>query len=329
MQELDRRLEELERELGHAYMGWVVGALSGWTLWVGDVAGARQRADRMLGEMRRARRTSYIWSQLRTLGTAHLLRGEFAEMPSTLGLEERTERSAPDEYMEMAKAVLAEARGDLDEARAAVNVSKQVTTRLRIWPNLVLETLYLAGIERRAGNGQLAASLYREATDEWVKIRGDFPPVTEVVFSTQFALEAAAQGDTTTLTRCREKLEPYGGLVSPGGTLAIPILVDRALGVIAAAEGRWEEAIGYLERGEAFCQEKGLAVELAHCRLALADALMHRNPATGEKVDESPISEGDQLRATALCDQALVDYQGLGMPLYVQDVLARREVLRA
>ena len=111
--------------------------------------------------------------------------------------------------------------------------------------------------------------------------------------------------------------------------MPIPILVYRSLGVIAAAEARWDDAVGYLEHGEAFCEEKGLVVELAHCRLAPADALMHRNPATVERVDEMPIFEEDQLRATALCDQALADYQRLGMPLYVQDVLARREVLRA
>ena len=70
-------------------------------------------------------------------------------------------------------------------------------------------------------------------------------------------------------------------------------------------------------------------VELAHCRLALADALMHRNPATGELVDELPISNEDHKRATGLCDQALADYQRLGMPLYVQDALARREILKA
>ena len=190
-------------------------------------------------------------------------------------------------------------------------------------------SIYLAGIERRAGNGPLAARLYRETTQEWDRIRGNQRPFNAVDFSVTFALEAAAQGDLTTLARCRERLEPYVGLVSMNTAAPITILVDRALGVIAAAQARWEEAADYLTKGEAFCQEKELPVELAHCRLALADALMHRNPSTGDKVDQSPISEGDQLRATALCDQALADYQRLGMPLYVQDALARREILRA
>ena len=159
--------------------------------------------------------------------------------------------------------------------------------------------------------------------------RGELVPVIAVSLGAHFVLEAAAEGDTITLTRCQEILEPYSGLVSVFTATPKSILVDRVLAVIAATEGRWDNALECLERGEAFCQEKGLAVELAHCRLALADALMHRNPATGEKVDDSPISEGDQLRATALCDQALADYQRLGMPLYVQDVLSRREILKA
>lgn len=60
-----------------------------------------------------------------------------------------------------------------------------------------------------------------------------------------------------------------------------------------------------------------MVVELAHCRLALADALKGRS------------GYGDQERANALLDQALADYRRLGMPLYVQDVLARKELLKA
>ena len=37
----------------------------------------------------------------------------------------------------------------------------------------------------------------------------------------------------------------------------------------------------------------------------------------------------DRPRAMALYDQALADYQRLGMPLYVQDVVGRRDILKA
>ncbi len=118
---------------------------------------------------------------------------------------------------------------------------------------------------------------------------------------------------------------------------------------MAAAEGRRAEAVDYLDRAVRFCEEKGLVVELAHSRLGLADALLHRNPMTGQPVaaaveavgaiHESPLqgsggladepSAEDRVRASRLLDQALADYQRLGMPLYVQDALARRALLKA
>jgi len=103
---------------------------------------------------------------------------------------------------------------------------------------------------------------------------------------------------------------------------------------MAAAEARWEGAIAYLERATSFCEEKGLVVELAHCRLALSDALMRRSPSGKESPSGScgslrVVSPEELQRAIALLDQALADYQRLGMPLYVQDALARREILKA
>jgi tetratricopeptide (TPR) repeat protein len=257
------------------------------------------------------------------------MEGGFAEMSAVLGLEERTERSVPDIYMELARALLAEARGDLDEARAAAEAAMQASNLLRAPTALPQQMVYLAGIERRAGNRQQAASLYGQATDEWERGRGSRPPNPALRGAAQFALEAVAQGDASAYARCRETLEQHRGLVAVNLNVPVPILVDRALGVIAAAEGQWKEAVAYLDSGEAFCKEKGLVVELAHCRMALADALMHRNPATGVPVDKAQVSDGDRRRATALYAQALADYQRLGMPLYVQDVLARREVLKA
>jgi len=87
--------------------------------------------------------------------------------------------------------------------------------------------------------------------------------------------------------------------------------------MLAAANKRWDEAVGYLERAIAFCQEKGMPVELAHCRMALADSLKGRN------------APGDHQKAGTLLDQALAEYQRLGMPLYVQEVLSRKEILKA
>ena len=88
--------------------------------------------------------------------------------------------------------------------------------------------------------------------------------------------------------------------------------MGRSLGVLATAEGRWDEAVGYLERAEAFCADKGLVVEQAHCRLALFDALRGRD------------GPGDRERAVSVLDQAQAEFQRLSMPFYVQRSRARR-----
>jgi tetratricopeptide (TPR) repeat protein len=325
---LEDRRDGLEREVGHVLVGLGQGGY--WPLLFGDLEGARQRANRYLEALRRTRATEFFYAPIRILGTAYYLEGEFGQMAHILGLDVPSDRRVPDEYLEMARAVLAEAKGDLDETRVAVEAAMQTSTRLRIVPTLNREMVYLAGIERRAGNRDRAASMYHEACEEWERIRRELrSPLQTLMMTSLLALEAAARGDSATLTQCREMLEQHRGLVAVNNQLPVPILVERALGVVAAAEGQWKEAVACLESGETFCREKGLVVELAHCRMALADALMHRNPATGESADKSPVSDADRRRATALYGQALADYQRLGMPLYVQDVLARREVLRA
>ncbi len=55
---------------------------------------------------------------------------------------------------------------------------------------------------------------------------------------------------------------------------------------------------------------------------------MCRSPADIHNV-QGPATEEDRSRALSLLDQALADYQRLGMPLYVNDAVARRDLLKA
>ena len=162
--------------------------------------------------------------------------------------------------------------------------------------------------------------MYRLALDELAAGPEALQAPTNVwvVAHTLLSLEAAARRDTETMALCRAVLEPYAQLVAYFSPMwASPVAIRRALGVMAAAEEKWDEAVGHLEQAVSFCQEKGLVVELAHARLALSDACKGRN------------GPGDQRRAATLADEALADYRRLGMPLYVQDALARRELLGA
>ena len=186
--ELEDRLVKLEAELGPAPLDRASLLRATWHLWLGEISDARQWAETLVQLLRRTRSSTYLWVPLRTLGTSLFLRGEFAEVPRALGLEERTDKSAPDTYMEMARAVLAETRGDLDEARAAVHAAIQVSTFLRTTAATLQYSTYLAGIERRAGNRPLAARLYREVTQEWDRFRGNQLPIFSVILRPFFAL---------------------------------------------------------------------------------------------------------------------------------------------
>ncbi len=216
--------------------------------------------------------------------------------------------------IEAARSVAAEALGDLNEARSRTAAVAEIMRRQRQL-NYFERATVLSGLERRLGNRERADALYSEVVAEMDTPRPIGPNVTLHI---HIAFEAIVRNDVDVIARCREMLAPYEGIT--GITMAdlrTSITVGRVLGILAAANKQWDEAIAYLERATAFCQEKGMPVELAHCRMALADALNGRN------------GTGDHQKAVVLLDQALAEYQRLGMPLYVQEVLSRKEILKA
>jgi len=161
---------------------------------------------------------------------------------------------------------------------------------------------YLAGLERRLGEEERAAATYRLALEG---PRGSLE--NQLSTGAKLALEAAERSDQEAMARLRAEIEPAQGLVAASAWIWPGVMVvDRALGAIALAEGRWEDAIGHLERAEAFCTEKGLVVELAHSRLAMAEVFVGRcAPGDGKKAHE-PLAA-----AVAL-------YRRLGMPKHVE-----------
>jgi hypothetical protein len=107
------------------------------------------------------------------------------------------------------------------------------------------------------------------------------------------------------MARLRAEIEPAQGLVtSPPSFWPAVIVVDRVLGAIAAAEGRWEDAIAHLGRAEAFCIEKELVLELACSRLALAEVFVARG------------APGDGTKSRKPLAGAIAVYRQLGMPKY-------------
>lgn len=90
---------------------------------------------------------------------------------------------------------------------------------------------------QRAGNELEADALYRTLVEECRAL--PVLPDRYVDAHTWLAHFAAARQDVDTMERCRRVIEPYEHLLmNHAGT------VGRALGVMAAAEGRWDDAVG-------------------------------------------------------------------------------------
>lgn len=251
------------------------------------------------------------------------------------GWELHTERAAglakgePDQRVQWHRYGLAFVQGALQEARSRLAAGTAMSLRFnRAVVPLVIYAAPMAALEQRLGNAEGADNAYRQAVVGVNSMRGE--AASRLTWAGLVGLLASARGDHPVMDRCEGVLSRYPDLLANAvGTAPDPTCVRRVLGAITAATARWEEAVDHLERGLAFCQEKGLAVELAHCRLALADVLMRRNPASGQALEPPPEDRALRQRATGLVDQALNDFQRMGMTLYAQDALSRREIIKA
>jgi len=311
---LDRRLDELEGKLGRTML-WFSNVRSWWRLHAGDVAGARAQAQRHLEQARRARDTYNINRLLTQLGAGHLFLGEFTEALRVCDLSEGQEQGDLDFGIETVRSLAAEALGDLNEARSRMAPVVEIQRRQRRGAHLDRAAVLLS-VERRLGNHDRSNALYNDVVGALNNRKA--AKIGAVSLHALIAPEAVVRNDVDVISSCREVLAPHEGITGIRvGDTPTSVTVGRVLGILAAANKQWDEAIGYLDRATVFCLEKGMPVELAHCRMALADALNGRN------------GTGDHQKAGVLLDQALTDYQRLGMPLYVQEVLSRKGILKA
>jgi tetratricopeptide (TPR) repeat protein len=318
-----QRLQLAEQAAGHligmatspGYSGGTTGFLS-----LGDVAKAQKELERFLEPSRRARDPYRVVSDLTSQAAIYASKGRWQQM--SLALKE-ADRWMGDEFFtptEIARGTLSDAQGNLNEARTQITKANVLQHQIHLSPILPAGSMVvLSGLERRAGDQKQADASYQFALDtlqagpEALQVS----PSSWAGVHTFLALEAAARGDAGTMARCRAVLTPHTSLMAVQSNMwGLPVSIRRALGVMAMAEQRWGEAVGYLEETVRFCGEKGLVVELAHARLALSDACRGRN------------GPDDRRRAATVADEALVNYRRLGMPMYVRDALIRCELLR-
>lgn len=206
--ELERSLAALELEVGRAVGGIGVGVTAIWPLMLGEVSEARQKAERLLEAARRARDNAARTLLIRVPASAHFLLGEFGEVPRILELDQPHE---PDTYKTMARAVLADARGDLEGARAGAEAAVNANARLRIPALMAAAVLWLAGLERRAGDRERARTLYSQALEQWESL----PPEQQANFGRWGELPRPVGPGSGGLGRCA------GPGALPGGPRAL------------------------------------------------------------------------------------------------------------
>jgi len=114
--------------------------------------------------------------------------------------------------------------------------------------------------------------------------------------------------------------EQYRVLESTKGTFVLPMdwgSVDRRLGLFSHTMGNLDQASAHFEDALVFCRKSGYRPELAWTCCDYADTLLQRD------------NGGDRAKATSLLDEALAISSELGMRPLMEQVLSRREILKA
>ena len=99
-----------------------------------------------------------------------------------------------------------------------------------------------------------------------------------LVAAAGLAVAASAAGDREAADALHAALAPYRGrLVIQGGANAVLFPVSHCLGLLAAALGRWDEAVMLFSEAASLAGEIGALPAAAHTRASLADALAARS----------------------------------------------------
>jgi DNA-binding SARP family transcriptional activator len=266
----------------------------------GDVTAAEvelARASSIAGELRQP---AQLWLVLGAQAMVAVAKGRFAEaeelIPQALVVGERAQPDAAIAHNVLERYLLADFQGRLEEVEPAVHDLTIDHPARPVFRCVRVHLLMKLG--RRDEAWLDLADLARDAFSA-------VPFDQEWLFAMSFLAETAASlADTESAAALYDLLAPWAGHNAVDVAEGVRGSVSRYLGLLAAAMGRWSEAVSHFEDGLAMNERMGARPWLAHTETDYARMLLARN------------EPGDATQAAELLGRALATYRELGMDAY-------------
>jgi tetratricopeptide (TPR) repeat protein len=272
---------------------------------LGRIGEVDEEIDRFVAIAERLKQSRYGWYAPLFLALRSMMAGNLGEAErDVMTLAERGGRvpGSPAPLLAAAQLFfLRSLQGRLDELEAAVGAFVETYPRIAAW------RCGMAFLESQLGRHDRARSLLDElAIDKFAHIPHD----------NLWLLSLTMLGDTCAVSagghaaELERRLKPCAGVFVVSPTAAWLGPVDRTLGLLAAVQGRLDEAVTCLERATELCEPTRAASILTLVRLDHSETLLARG------------GRGDAERARALARAALSAAEAAGMRGATQRALA-------
>jgi tetratricopeptide (TPR) repeat protein len=202
--------------------------------------------------------------------------------------------------------------GDFAEGAAGLDLLEDVADGVAP-PGPIAEHAFLAGVlplAARIEGTDTRLDLAEKVAAGLLSLPRLVPALARVA-TRSLALVALQRGETAEVARLYTEVEADRGKAS----MFVPLVVDRLLGLLAAATGRVEAAEEHFDEALALCERAGFRPERAWTACDYAETLL----AAG----------GDHSRIVALQDEALAIGRELGMGPLIERTLGGRDLLKA
>ncbi len=309
---IEESLKSGERAIDLAGSSRVVGSSWVWAslIALGRLEEARRNAVLNLTVVERTRNRGAISTAFRNMVTVCHLAGEWkaAREHNDRGLEARATHP-------LLLALRAMIESQLGEFEAGESYLERLLELMRVTqPGAINEyvspAIAIPIIARVTGDtGRFA--LARVAAE--VVLSNRHTPYDALIVRVGLSLMAVQIGDIPESEGLYTLILPQRGTMLTDGY----ICSDRILGLLSNTVGRGEDAVAHFEDAAAFCSRAGYRPELAWTYLDYADTLLKRD------------GPGDHAKAMSLLDESLKISQELGMRPLMEQVLSRREFLKA
>lgn len=272
---------------------------------LGRIGDVDEEIERFVGIAERLKQSRYGWYAPLFLAVRSLMAGRLEEAERRITTMAERGGSIPGSPAPLLAAAqlffLRSLQGRLDELDAAVAAFVDAYPRVPAW------RCGMAFLQSQIGRHDRACRLLDElATDGFAQIPHD--NLWLLSLTTLGETCAVSGGDCA--AELEELLKPCAGVFVVSPTAAWHGPVDRILGLLAAAQGRLDEAATCLERATELCEPTRAASILALVRLDHAETLLARG------------NHGDAAQARALARAALSTADAAGMRRATERALA-------